>query len=154
MKLIRWNPVTSRRSLSLQDDFNNLFDIDRVFNEITRIPFDGEMQTLHAPAVDIEETQDEFIIHADLPGMSQKDVKVSLLGDTLTLRGERKRESTKNEENLHRTERMYGSFERTFKLGRPVSGDQVRATYKDGVLEVRVPKAEEARMREIEVQVG
>jgi HSP20 family protein len=104
--------------------------------------------------VDIEETPDAFVLRADLPGMSQKDVKVVLTGDVLTLRGERKRETTKSEGTCHRCERVHGAFERTFTLTSPVRADQVKATYRDGVLEVLVPKAEEARVREIEVQVG
>ena len=104
--------------------------------------------------VDIEETADEFVIKADLPGVTQKDVKVSLLGDTLTIRGERRQESEKKDGSAHRTERMHGMFERTFRLGTPVRSDRVSAQYRDGVLEVHVPKAEEAKLREVEVQVA
>jgi HSP20 family protein len=106
------------------------------------------------PAVDIEETADEFVIKADLPGVAQKDVKVNLMGDTLTIRGERRQESEKKDGSTHRTERIYGSFERTFRLGTPVRNDKVKAQYRDGVLEVRVPKAEEAKLREVEVEVA
>jgi HSP20 family protein len=93
------------------------------------------------------------VIKADLPGVSQKDVKVSLMGDTLVIRGERR--SEKNDETTPlRIERSYGMFERSFTLGAPVRSDQVKATYRDGVLEIHVPKAEEARLREIDIQVG
>jgi len=145
MTLIRWTP----KSQAFQDD------IDRVFSGIfARAPLQADVPSFYAPSVDIEETPDEYVLRADLPGMSQKDVKVSLLGDILTLRGERKREDAKPDTTLRHNERAYGSFERTFKLTRSVNGDRVSATYRDGVLEVHVPKAEEARMREIEVQVG
>jgi HSP20 family protein len=149
MTMIRWNP---NRNLVLSD-FQD--DMDRLLG--------GFLSTRHfapantdaiVPPVDVEETPEAFVFRADLPGFAPKDVKVSLVGDTLTLRGERKRESAKAEGTLHRTERMHGTFERTFTLDSPVRGDQVKATYRDGVLEVRVPKAEEARVREIEVQVG
>jgi HSP20 family protein len=103
--------------------------------------------------VDVEETPEDFVVRMDLPGVAQKDVKVSLMGDTLTIRGERKHEAEHKEGSWHRVERAYGSFERTFTLGAGVRNDKVKASYKDGVLEVRVPKAEEARLREIEVQV-
>jgi HSP20 family protein len=93
------------------------------------------------------------VFRADLPGVNAKDVKITVSGDTLSLRGERKREDKKTEGSLHRIERSYGSFERSFTLGAPVRADQVRAAYRDGVLEIRVPKADEARAREIEVQV-
>jgi HSP20 family protein len=76
------------------------------------------------------------------------------MGDTLTIRGERKQESKTQNGGRHRIERVHGTFERSFVLDRPMRGDQVKAQVKDGVLEVRVPKAEEARLREIEVQVA
>ena len=132
----------------IQDEVNRLFD------GVLGWPQNGELQTLFAPPVDVEESAEEFIVRLDLPGVSQKDVKVSLLGDTLTIRGERKSETNCKDGSLHRSERAYGQFERSFTLGTPVRNDQVKATYKDGVLEVRVPKAEEARKREIEVQVA
>ena len=75
-----------------------------------------------------------------------------LVGDTLTLRGERKQPTELKGHQLHRVERRYGTFERSFTLGSPVRGDQVKASVQDGVLEIRIPKAEEARVREIEVQ--
>jgi len=107
-----------------------------------------------SPPVDIEETAEAYIVHADLPGVSGKDVKVSLDGDTLTLRAERKREQTSKDGSLHRTERVYGSFERSFTLTAPVRADQVKASYKNGVLEIHVPKSEATKAREIEVEVS
>jgi HSP20 family protein len=150
MTLIRWspNPFTPLRDPStIQDEMNRLFD--GFFARSGR-----ELNGLFTPSVDIEETAEEFVIKADLPGVAQKDVKVSLMGDTLTIRGERKAERTSENGNPHRLERAHGTFERSFTLGTPVRNDQVKAQYRDGVLEVRVPKAEQARMREIEVQVG
>jgi HSP20 family protein len=148
MTLMRWSPLTSPRDLiGIQDEVNRLLD-----NFYGRSPSrsDGMIFT---PTVDIEETAEEFIIRADLPGVQQKDVKVSLMGDTLTIRGERRYDTNQKDGTVHRVERVYGSFERSFTLGAPVSNDKVKATYRDGVLEIRVPKAEEARMKEIEVQV-
>lgn len=149
MTLIRWTPNRNRSLTSFHDEMDRL--VDTFFNNRPLATFDAES---FAPPVDIEETPEAFVLRADLPGMSQKDVKVSLTGDQLTLRGERRRENEKREGAVHRTERVYGAFERTFTLTSPVKGEQVKATYRDGVLEVRVPKAEEARVREIEVQVG
>jgi len=152
MTLIRWNPArtTPLRDLTtVQDEVNRLFD-----SFFTHGPQRADLNAGFAPAIDIEETAEAFLIRADLPGVNQKDVKVSLTGDTLTIRGERKQEATAPNGSLHRVERMYGSFERSFVLGTPVRNDQVKAQYKDGVLEVRIPKAEEARVREIEVQVA
>src|SRR5262249_15100689 len=116
-------------------------------------PFRSQGSSL-SPAVDVEETPDAYVFRADLPGVSSKDVKVTVHNDTLTLRGERKREEKKSDGSAHRLERAYGSFERSFTLGLPVRADQVKASYKDGVLEVHVPKAEAAKPRDIEVQIN
>jgi HSP20 family protein len=152
MTLIRWSPsryAPLRDLPTIQDEVNRLFD-----NFFTRESPRGDMIAVFTPMVDIEETPEEFLIRADLPGVAQKDVKVSLMGDTLTLRGERRQESPAKDAGHHRYERVFGSFERSFSLGKPVRNDQVKAQYRDGVLEIRVPKAEEARVREIQVQVG
>lgn len=154
MAITRWSPSFGlgnppRDIVGIQDEVNRLFDT--FFN---RYPTRSDAPTVFAPAVDIEELGEEFVVRADLPGMSQKDVKVSLLGDTLTIRGERKYEGQHQDGTLHRVERVHGQFERSFKLGTPVRNDQIRATYRDGVLEVHIPKAEEAKLKEIQVQVG
>jgi HSP20 family protein len=150
MRLIRWQPTTPARDLIRMQS-----DMDRLFESVLgpagpRGAFGGDW----SPAVDIQEDAEGFVVRADLPGVQQKDVKVSLFGDTLTLRGERSLEHERKNEGTHRVERISGSFERSFTLGVPVRADQVKALYKDGVLEIRVPKAEEARTREIEVQVA
>ena len=152
MAITRWSPVTlspARSLLGIRDEFDRLFD-----NFFTATPLRGDLAPMFTPAVDIEETAEEFVIKADLPGMSQKDVKVNLMGDTLTIRGERKQETESKSGGMHRSERIYGAFERTFRLGTPVRNDKVKAQYKDGVLEVHIPKAEEAKLREVEVEVA
>ena len=151
MAIIRWSPVLSspRALAGLHDDVDRLFD-----GFFTRFPSHGDTSPTFIPSVDIQESADEFLIRVDLPGVNQKDVKVSLLGDTLILRGERTQETTQKDASVHRVERQYGSFQRSFTLGTAVRGDKVKANYRDGVLEISVPKAEEARLKEIEVQVG
>jgi HSP20 family protein len=152
MTITRLNPVTLspvRDLLGNRDEFDRLLD-----TFFTGSPLRGDQAPVFTPAVDIEETADEFVFKADLPGMSQKDVKVNLLADTLTIRGERKQETEQKNGGMHRTERIYGAFERTFRLGTPVRSDKVSALYRDGVLEVHVPKAEEAKPREVEIQVA
>lgn len=141
--LIRWGSNPTR-------------DLDRFFDNVFQsyLPGTGDGLAPLAPPVDIEETHEEFIVRADLPGVSPKDVKVALLGNVLTIRGERKQTQENKSQNLHRVERRYGSFERKFRLAASVRADQVNASFRDGVLEVHVPKAEEARVREIEVQVA
>lgn len=153
MAITRWSPTwgiptRSRDLVGIQDEVNRLFD--SFFGRYTA----ADAPPIFAPAVDVEEVGEEFIVRADLPGVSPKDVKVFLMGDTLTIRGERKQEAAHNDSNLHRVERVQGTFERSFTLGVPVRNDKVRATFRDGVLEVHIPKAEEAKLKEIEVQVG
>jgi HSP20 family protein len=149
MPIIRWTPPgpPTRDLVTMNEEMNRLFD--SVFGRpAARASFD------FVPVVDIEETPEQFVLSADLPGIAQKDVKVNVMGDTLTIRGERRQECRDKAGNWLRCERSHGMFERSFTLGAPVRADQVKATVKDGVLEVRVPKAEEARLREIEVKVG
>jgi len=147
MKLIRWNSGVPNRDFTALDEFNRLFD------GLTRgnTGVDGSAFT---PAVDIDESADDFTVRVDLPGVSQKDVKVSLMGDTLTIRGERKRGEIQKDRNAHRIERTYGAFERIFTFGTPVKNEGIHARYRDGVLEVVVPMAEEAKVREIEIQAA
>jgi len=150
MALIRWMPARSGRELvSLRDSFDKLFD-----DIVTGSPWAGDLAPLFAPPADIHETADEFVVKMDLPGVSLKDIKVNLTGDTLVIRGERAQDKTEEGASRHRVERIHGSFERIFGLRAPLRGDQVKATYKDGVLEIRVPKAEEAKVREIEIQAS
>ena len=148
MTLIRWNPARNTNLTDIRDEIDRLFE---GFLSTRSLPAGVDALS---PPVDIEETPEAFVLRADLPGVSQKDVKVNFAGDTLTLRAERKRETEKHAGSLHRTERYYGAFERSFTLTSPVRADKIKATYRDGVLEIEVPKAEEAKVREIEVQVG
>ena len=149
MPIIRWTPPgpPTRDLVTMHEEMNRLFD--SVFGRsVARASFD------YVPVVDIEETPEQFVLSADLPGVAQKDVKVHVMGDTLTIRGERKQEGSEKDGNWLRCERTYGTFERSFTLGAPVRADQVKANSKDGVLEVSVPKADEARVREVEVKIG
>lgn len=150
MTLVRWNPIGSARDLvGIQDEMNRVFD--SFFGApATRTGWEPAFR----PALDVEENAEEFVVRVDIPGMSQKDVKVSLMGETLTIRGERRNEQATKDGNVRRVERSYGAFERSITLDAPVRSDKVKATYRDGVLEVHVPKAEEARVREIEVQTS
>ena len=151
MNLIRWNPVLSTpvRGARLHDEIDRLFD-----SVLSGVGQGVDRGSAWTPSVDVEETPDEFVVRADLPGLSQKDVKVSLLEDTLTIRGERKAEKESKDRSFHRIERRYGSFERSFTFGIPVRGDAVSAVVRDGVLEIHVPKAEQAKVRDIEIKVA
>ena len=107
-----------------------------------------------APATDVREDANSFVITAELPGVSKEDLKVSLHDGVLTLAAERREEAPITEGKYHRRERHQGRFERQFTLDLPVAGDAIKAAYKDGVLTVTVPKAEAAKPRQIDVAVN
>jgi HSP20 family protein len=107
-----------------------------------------------APPVDIFENRDHLIIRAEIAGVQREDVDVRIENGVLILHGERKREAGITEGNAHRMERIYGTFTRTFALPTTVDGAKVTATYKDGVLEVSIPKIETAKPKKIEIQAA
>lgn len=106
------------------------------------------------PPVDVFEGKDALKIVAELPGVKPEDVKISLENRTLTLRGEKRQVAEETTEKVHRYERAYGSFERTFTLPGTVNPEQIQATYAEGLLTIVLPKAEQAKPREIPVKVG
>ena len=103
------------------------------------------------PAVDISEENDQLVLRAEIPGVSKDDIDLQVENGTFTLRGEKRQATTSDEENTYRSERFFGTFSRSFVLPTSVDAGAIRATYKDGVLEVVLPKAAEARPRKIEV---
>jgi HSP20 family protein len=104
------------------------------------------------PPVDIRETSEALIIHAELPGLHKDDVVISLENQVLTLSGERSFQKDVKEQNLHRIERSYGTFSRSFMLPTNVQSDKVQAAFQDGVLTITLPKVEEAKPRKIEIR--
>ena len=108
-----------------------------------------------APSVDIEEEEDKYLIKADLPGVDKKDIEVSLDNGVLSIRGEKRTEKESGEKGSkrHRTERFHGTFARSFTLPTQVKADQVNASYKDGVLNLVIPKAETAKPKSIDIKV-
>jgi len=148
MSLIRWRPT--RDLLSIRDEMNRLFD--NIFTgapERRRGLLEGEW----APSVDIAETDNDVVVTAELPGVKQDDVDITIADDVLTLKGEKKEEKEVKEKNYHRIERSYGSFQRSVSLPAGVQADKAKATYKDGVLHITVPKAEEAKPKQIKIDV-
>ncbi len=106
------------------------------------------------PALDIAEESNQYSIDVDAPGLKKEDIHLSLDNGTLTIEGERKNESETKDKNFHRVERSYGKFVRTVALGTGIDPQGIKATYKDGVLHVVVPKSEKAKPKSIDVQVG
>ncbi|HYB21976.1 MAG TPA: Hsp20/alpha crystallin family protein [Thermodesulfobacteriota bacterium] len=122
----------------------------------TRSPFGEEEMAQGAwiPAVDIYETKESIVLNVELPGVTKEDISLEVKDSTLTIKGEKKLEKNVKEENFHRMERTYGSFTRAFTLPSTVQQDKVKAKFRDGILEIMLPKAEEARPKQIKVDVG
>ena len=138
-------------SLSHFDPLANL----RLFEDaVSRFLTEPQGNRPWSPSVDIYETENELVLKAELPEMEEKDIDVRVEGNTLTLSGERKYEKEFKEENALRMERYYGTFSRTFTLPNTVKLEGIKAEYKHGVLTVKLPKREEAKMKQIKIAVG
>jgi HSP20 family protein len=147
--LIPWRE-TDRRVALPRREIDRLFDR---FLEGDALP-DVLTKSEWMPSVDVSETAKEIIVNAELPGMNAEDIDISLSGDALVLRGERKHEHEEKKENYHRVERRYGSFSRTLQLPAEVDREHVDATYKDGVLKVTLQKTEESSTKKIKVKAA
>jgi HSP20 family protein len=155
MALVRFRPfgqaVDPFRDLGdIQSEMNRLFD--SFFGRPSQQQ-GGGMERVWAPAVDMHETKDDVVVTAELPGVNEKDIHLSITGDVLTLRGERNWNQDMKQDNCFRVERWYGRFERSLPLPMPVQADKVKASYRDGVLTITLPKAEEIKPKEIKIDV-
>ncbi|MGA7616764.1 MAG: Hsp20/alpha crystallin family protein [Thermoanaerobaculia bacterium] len=148
MAITRWNPAQDIQNL--QNQMNRLFEpFFRDFAPGFTTP--DLTSGTWVPPVDVEETKDRIFVRAELPGMKKEDIEISFENGVLTLRGERRMEQENRERNFHRVERSYGSFVRSFTLPNSVDPEHVEAIYEDGVLEISMPKREEAKPRRIEI---
>ena len=148
MALIRWEPV--RELSSIQNEMNRLFN---TFFD-TPTPSNGASVRRWIPPMDLVETPEEFVLRADLPGLSEDDVNIELEDNVLTISGERKAEHEERKEGYYRVERAHGSFQRSLTLPEGVDADAVRASFDKGVLEVRVPKPEARKPRKVAISVS
>ena len=149
MTLVRWDPFRELEEVS--DRLNRMFArpaAARTNGKETMIVADW------APSVDISETDGEYQIKAEIPDVKKEDVKVTLEDGVLTIQGERKHEKEEKGKKFHRIERSYGSFVRTFSLPDVIDEEKVKAEFKDGVLNLHLPKSEKAKPKAIEVKVG
>src|SRR5436305_2887438 len=149
MALIRWEPA--RELNTLQNEMNRLFN---TFLD-TPLPNGGAAgQRRWLPAMDLVETEDDFVLRADLPGVSQEDVNIELEDNVLTISGQRKAEHEERKEGYYRVERSSGTFSRSLTLPEGVDPDAVKASFDRGVLEVRVPKPDAKKPRKVAISVG
>lgn len=154
--LSRWEPSTR------WNPWREFEDIEKRLSTIfgrAPIATSGEKKEAMAvaewsPVVDISEDDKEYVVKAELPEMKKEEIKINVLDDVLSISGERKYEKEEKGKKYHRVERAYGSFMRSFTLPEDADGSKVSAEYKDGVLNVRLPKSEKARPKSIEVKVS
>ena len=147
--LTRWTPANDL----VRDRFSRLFE--DAFNDMLR-PYGGDAEGVSnrtwAPAVDIRETEDSLKLLMDLPGLTKEDVSITLENNVLTVAGERKVENEQRNDTFHRLERQYGAFTRSFTVAPTVASDRVDGSFRDGVLEITLPKAEESKPRRISIK--
>ncbi|MFP3866847.1 MAG: Hsp20/alpha crystallin family protein [Desulfobacteraceae bacterium] len=146
MELTEWRPF--REASRLRREMDRLWD--EYFGPSRRAlkPLEGEW----LPSIDVSESADQVTVKAEIPGMDAKDIDISLSGDLLTIKGEKKSEREEKEENYHLIERSYGSFSRTVRLPVGVEADKIDASYKQGVLTITCPKKEEVKAKPIQIK--
>lgn len=144
MTLVRWQP---RRLF----DFPT--DLDRFFEGFWTDSGNGNRRaSVWNPAMDVSESEDEVVVHVELPGLKKDEIRVSVNRNVLSIEGEKTQASEDKEARYHRTERVYGSFKRSFTLPPGVDAEKISAAYKDGVLTLSLPKAETAKPKAIEIK--
>lgn len=151
--LMRWTPGTRWVGLDRLSDLRN--EIDRLFEapfaELARV---SPLLSGWTPAIDVHEDRDNIYVKAELPGMKREEIDLQLHDHTLTISGERRAEHQEEEAEVYRAERYVGRFQRSLQLPRAVDVSKVKAQYRDGILTVTLPKAEEAKPKQIDVKVG
>lgn len=147
MALVKWDPF--RDLSSLQSSINRLFDDNFRF---WREP-EATLSQEGAFPVDIKDTPEAILIKAELPGFNKDNIKVGLADNLLTIRAERQREEKEESANYLRVERSYGSFSRSFTLNMPVKHEKLKARYQDGILEISLPKEEDIKNKEINIDI-
>jgi len=154
MEMERWRPFGST---GRWEPFRDLTDIqsevNRLFDTFVGRPTGSAAAARWLPAVDMHETKDDLVLTVEVPGVREKDVTVSITGDLLSIKGERRWEDESKDQKFLHVERAYGQFERLVQLPMAVQADKVKATYRDGVLQITLPKAEELKPREIKIDI-
>jgi HSP20 family protein len=145
-ELTPWRPFSELSTLRREMD--RLWD--SFFGER---PFPRIREREWAPSLDVSETKDNFVVKAEVPGMDAKDIDISLTGDILTIKGEKRQEREEKEEDYHLVERSYGGFSRSVRLPAEVESGKIKASYKHGILKVTLPKSEKVKAKEVKIKV-
>jgi HSP20 family protein len=148
MSIMRWDPFEEAGTLRRA--------MDRLFDDFfaTRRPGRDLAEMAWEPAVEMFETDHDVVVRAEMPNIDPKNVEITVTNDAITLKGETKHEEEQKDRNYYRRELRYGAFSRTLPLGAEVKASEAKATYKDGVLEVKIPKSERVKPTSVQVQVG
>ncbi|HID98060.1 MAG TPA: Hsp20/alpha crystallin family protein [Thermodesulfobacteriaceae bacterium] len=139
-----WKPI--RELTSLRKEMDNLWE--NFFGGTELMPFEGEW----VPSIDVSETDDSITVKAEIPGIDPKDIQISLSGNLLTIKGEKKEETEEKKKNYLRKETRYGAFSRTIRLPVVADADKIEAKYKKGILNIVLPKKEEEKPKQIEIK--
>ncbi|MGD9488322.1 MAG: Hsp20/alpha crystallin family protein [Calditrichaceae bacterium] len=146
MTIVRWAP--KRGMMNLKDDMDRMFE-DFFGSDVSPV----ENYNSVTPIVNVEETENDFMVSAELPGMTKDDIKITFQNNSLTISGEKKSEKDFKDANYHRYERRYGKFCRSISIPSSIVADKIEADYKNGVLMVNLPKAEEVKPKLIDIKV-
>jgi len=153
MSLVRWQP---RSAMAAWDPFRDVNEMRSMMSRFFGWPYghseEGPMEADWVPRVDIVQEKERYLVQADLPGMKREEIDITVNGDTLTITGERKSERKTQEDNFYRSERHYGRFSRSLILPSSVDADRIEAAYKDGVLQLAIPKSEQAGPKQIKIE--
>ena len=144
-EMSKWDPF--REFSLLRTEMDRLFD-----SMLGRYPRE-RIEGLWTPLLDLEETKDSVIARVELPGMKKEDIKISVVNNVLTISGERRHQTEEKGKTYYRIERSYGKFQRAIELPSEVIADKAKASYKDGILELVMPKSEKAKEKEIAIEV-
>ena len=148
MTLTPWRSLWELRFPTLKDEMDKLFE-----DFFGRTGFPSIAESGWLPAADVHETKKDVVVALDVPAIDPKEVSISIVDDKLTIKGERKKEEEVKEETYYKSERIYGTFQRIIQLPTQVVSDKAKATYKDGVLKITVPKSQKAVPKEIKVAI-
>ncbi len=144
MRLVRWQPFSEMESLRHQ--------MDRMFDELTGT--NRQSATNWKPAIEIQDREDSLVLRAEIPGVEAKDLDIQVAREAVAISGEHRYENKAQEQGFFRTELRYGSFQRTIPLPVAVENNQVQAEFKDGILKLTLPKAQEARHKVVKINLG
>jgi len=146
MALVRWQPFQEMATLQRQ--------MNRLFDELMPMTREGENGIAFVPSAEMEETADAIHLKLEIPGMDAKDLNIEVSAEAVSISGERKSETRSEEKGVTRTEFRYGKFQRVIPLSTRIQNDKVKAEYKDGILNLTLPKAEEEKSKVVKVNLG